>query len=561
MTTDNSVLNDVVNGQQPTSPLAGPSTSLMPESPQDFEQATAPTSGRVSPWRSILQGALLGMQGAAQPTKGRGSFAQGVGMGVTGEIQGEQRQIENQQRQQQLNFESAQAANEMIAAQARARQEDMASKLTQAQIDSLNANTQAYLQDHGIKPNVTVQGSTPDEIQASASGALGTLSQQNDGKVPRVATFGSPIGVGENPDTHSVVAYHANQQPGADKRAVIDDYLLATRGLPSTDSEWQSGFGKVAPGEDIPAEGLISRNARTIGQDAKFVDAMQFRQVPAVPSRDGRIDIGAAESLQQTLQQQADNYAKLPGAKPAYAAFLQQKADAFKSLTRDSLVNEAELTNRRIAQEETARQQAMEPFKQKEREFQAGVTLNTELAKDANTKNQTYWADPQHGYAATLQQTRTANASIDAAKDGNGLLTSFAPTMAVLGINVSAGVHRISPAEAQAAAMPGGFAERFNAWFDKAASGKLSPQLTQEAHQLMGILQDSAYQKALSQSQMAAASGKIPVNVMPAMTPEGKITTLDKAIPPQGADVRVPGPGGKMYWGNSRTRAIIGPAE
>ena len=203
----------------------------------------------------------------------------------------------------------------------------------------------------------------------------------------------------------------------------------------------------------------------------------------------------------------------------------------------------------------------MEPFKRKEREFQAGLSVNTEEAKNANTKNQQYWADPQHGYVTAKQQFDTTNASIDAAKDGNGLLTSFVPTMEVLGMNVAAGVHRISPQESQAASLPGGYTERFNAWLDKASKGKLSPELVQEGHQLVGILQNSAYTKVLAQSQMAAASGKIPYHQMPAMSPEGKITTLDKVMMPAGADVRVPGKDGKMYWGNSQSHAIIGPAE
>src|ERR1700722_12652213 len=96
-------------------------------------------------------------------------------------------------------------------------------------------------------------------------------------------------------------------------------------------------------------------------------------------------------------------------------------------------------------------------------------------------------------------------------------LSPFVPTMEVLGMNVAAGVHRISPQESQAASLPGGYAERFNAWLAKASSGKLSPQLVQEGHQLVGILQTSAYNKTLAQSQMAAASGQIPYHTMPAM--------------------------------------------
>jgi hypothetical protein len=98
-------------------------------------------------------------------------------------------------------------------------------------------------------------------------------------------------------------------------------------------------------------------------------------------------------------------------------------------------------------------------------------------------------------YRATQQSVNQIGASIDAAKDGNGLITSFVPTMEVLGINASNGVHRISPAEAQAAALPGGWAERFNAWFDKASTGKLSPWLQAEGKQLAKILSQSAYQR------------------------------------------------------------------
>ena len=98
-------------------------------------------------------------------------------------------------------------------------------------------------------------------------------------------------------------------------------------------------------------------------------------------------------------------------------------------------------------------------------------------------------------YRATQQSVSQLQASIDAAKDGNGLLTSFVPTMEVLGINASNGVHRISPAEAQAAQLPGGWVERFNAWFDKASTGKLSPQLQEEGKALAKVLSDSAYQR------------------------------------------------------------------
>jgi len=98
-------------------------------------------------------------------------------------------------------------------------------------------------------------------------------------------------------------------------------------------------------------------------------------------------------------------------------------------------------------------------------------------------------------YRDTQKSVGQLSQAIDGASDGNGLLTSFVPTMEVLGINAANGVHRISPAEAQAAQLPGGWAERFNAWFDKASTGKVSPELKTEGKQLAQILAKTSYQK------------------------------------------------------------------
>jgi hypothetical protein len=112
-------------------------------------------------------------------------------------------------------------------------------------------------------------------------------------------------------------------------------------------------------------------------------------------------------------------------------------------------------------------------------------------------------------YRDTQKSVGQLKAAIDASKDGNGLLTSFAPTMEVLGINAANGVHRISPAEAQAANLPGGWSERFNAWFDKATTGKMSPQLQAEGKQLADILAKSAHDryKATYQDESSIVEG------------------------------------------------------
>ena len=147
-----------------------------------------------------------------------------------------------------------------------------------------------------------------------------------------------------------------------------------------------------------------------------------------------------------------------------------------------------------------------------------------------NYKN---WNDPQHGYGQVASAAKLTLKAIQEGADGNGLAASMAPTMTVLGINGFNQTHRISPAEAQAAGAPGGYAERFNAWADKAFKGKLNAQVASEGKQLMNDILDAAYSRAVSGSQMAATSGGILATQMPAMDREGNITTLDKAIGPK----------------------------
>jgi gas vesicle protein len=161
----------------------------------------------------------------------------------------------------------------------------------------------------------------------------------------------------------------------------------------------------------------------------------------------------------------------------------------------------------------------------------AGAAQNaTQPTKDVEIGKadlQKIWSG-EKGYASALQQGKQTIDSIKAGADGNGLLTSMASTMEVLGVNRAAGVTRISPAEAAAANLPGGYAERFNAWADKAASGKLSPQLASEGKQLMNIVLDSAHAKAIQEAKFTAANRGIPEKNAVALDRSGKLTTLDK---------------------------------
>jgi hypothetical protein len=153
------------------------------------------------------------------------------------------------------------------------------------------------------------------------------------------------------------------------------------------------------------------------------------------------------------------------------------------------------------------------------------------------------WTDPQHGFGQTLAQANLGKATIKAGADGNGLLTSLEPTMAVLGMNSFAGVHRISPAEATAAGAPGGWSERFGAWADKASQGKLSAQLAKEGNQLFDQLVQAKHQQSLQATQLIVANtpGMDEKNIR-VSDPDGKMVKFSEAIKnqPKSAPIQAP---------------------
>ncbi len=159
---------------------------------------------------------------------------------------------------------------------------------------------------------------------------------------------------------------------------------------------------------------------------------------------------------------------------------------------------------------------------------QTKAILGTRFNEKGADAIEKFWTDPQRGYAGALAQAKQTTNSIKAGADGNGLLTSMIPTMEVLGVNHAAGISRISPTEAQAANLPGGWAERWNAWADKAMKGKLSPQLAAEGQQLMGIVTDAAYNRALTSSAYSAHAHNMAPQDTTVMDRDGNWTTLDK---------------------------------
>ena len=190
-------------------------------------------------------------------------------------------------------------------------------------------------------------------------------------------------------------------------------------------------------------------------------------------------------------------------------------------------------------------------------EASKGISQTNELAKKGFDDINKQWTDLSHGFSGALAQINNTKNAIQAGADGSGLMTSMVPTMEVLGINHAAGISRISPAEAIAAGMPGGFAERWNAWGTKAATGRLTPELAKEGRQLMDIIIRSKYSQSLQSTRMLAANSGIDTNQVTVLDIDGQPATLASRIkiatPPPGATGTAPDPKtGKLWWHDAK---------
>jgi hypothetical protein len=158
----------------------------------------------------------------------------------------------------------------------------------------------------------------------------------------------------------------------------------------------------------------------------------------------------------------------------------------------------------------------------------------TTFQNNGITANEKLLNDPHSGYLGTAAQLDQTRKSIIAGADGNALLTNMVPTMEVLGINHAAGISRISPAEATAAGLSPEWATRWNAWAQRAGTGSLSPELAKEGSALVDIIQDTQYRKLLQQQLISANGHHLSYGDVPSVDKNGEITTLDKAVNPNG---------------------------
>ena len=231
--------------------------------------------------------------------------------------------------------------------------------------------------------------------------------------------------------------------------------------------------------------------------------------------------VKAAQEIAPPTQAQLDTFTKttLPSfanVTPAQRASFAQEAQQARTVPEfNKVVSDADATDKAMQMHADSLAQTR-------------AIMGDKFGQAGLTENEKVWTDPARGYAAALAQANQTKQSIKAGADGNGLVTSMVPTMEVLGINHAAGINRISPQEAHAAGLPGSWAEQWNAWATKAMTGKLTPQLASQGNQLMDIVSNAAYTRAVQSSQVIAKGHNLPYENTPAMNRDGSITTLDK---------------------------------
>jgi hypothetical protein len=342
---DTSNLTDALGGGSiPDSvPIVAPPVgNTLGESTPPPPAAPAPPApaGTPSVWKNLVMGAIYGLAGSA----GAKSFGAGAAGGAEGVIAAKQRDIENQQRAQQLQFESVRAADSHILAQKQAQEADLAIAEHKSRLADNAAQLNAYLEDNGLKPIVTISGNNPNDMHAQAIGGLTTLAAANGGQVPFVATVNDPIGVGADKGNHEIRAYAATpaavQNIAIDPKTttvpkIVNDVRLAQGQLPLKDADWQQ-LG-MTPALSDPSKGLDARTARQVAQKTAIEEALRFVTTPEITGGDSAEQItGKNSPIVFQAQQAIANYKTAGGDDSKFAALLQNRLDTLKSGVNDA---------------------------------------------------------------------------------------------------------------------------------------------------------------------------------------------------------------------------------
>jgi len=327
-------------GQPEAAPVSAAPSAPAPTAgtAADAAASAAAAPHAMSPWAGILQGALWGLAGASQKGPGRGGFAAGLGMGVRGAMEGEQQQVQNQQRAQQLQFESVRAADSHILAMKQAQEADSANEDHQTQLILHQQQVNEYALEHGDSPIFTISGKTQAEMHAQAAGGLQTLSDRNGGTIPAVTTTNAPLTTGS--DSHSINVYSAPTASALQQNP--DGYLRLIN-----EARKVNGQAPIGSASDLNVLGGQVSKGNAYAGVKQMVSEAQARlyQVPATDSKPGANEATAAH-----LQQQFDTYSKRPDADPATVKLLQTQLDTFKS----AMSNQENLTSQAAASKKVA---------------------------------------------------------------------------------------------------------------------------------------------------------------------------------------------------------------
>lgn len=414
----------------PPNPLSGTEPQNVVPS---LSEQPAPPAARPSPWRDILQGALEGIRGASQPTKGRGSFAQGVGMGVGGEMQGEQERAELAGRQSAIRFQNAQSAD--LISQAALRNKQL-SKMDQEAEDAHNANAvkiMGELQQMGV--GFSVVGRSPEEAQAY----LEQETKQNGGVGPKLI-----LHLGDK-----FVAADLNQATQGPAILPMVNQMRQAQGLQPLSAQQWATMPQAAKNQ-------------TADDSAHYFN-------PVIADEGS---LAKARNALSTAQAQPD----YPG-----------KEDAVKRLAQAVQLGEANVqkTNAEAAAQaanvEKSRQEAGEPYREKERAFQADLARQT---AEINRQNQDKTA---RGLKADEMITKEANDRDSDLKNINDLKDNLSQIDAKNQAAVSAfqvkfaeheivqgGVKRLNTTELDALTKGlGDYGRQFRAWVDKGFNGDM----------------------------------------------------------------------------------------
>jgi hypothetical protein len=293
-------------GGDPTADLVGDKLS----------GGSAPNSPKPRFWQSILMGALHGMAGSAGAT----SFGAGLAGGVKGEFAYQQQDLENRQRQQQLDaqtqdtqstirFRNAQAASFTAEAAMRDAQLHALPEQLRQQQAAGSLSIMKELDALGIRPTLV----TPNTSQGAEAG-LQQLTQSHDG-VPPLFT----LNIGDQ-----LIGYDLSQLSQAPQGLSIINQVNGIQGKPTiTQDMWNK----------IP----------TASRTQLMNNAITFWD--PVPTKE---NVGI---LYQQYQNNLDTYKKDPNADPGVLGRLQSIVDNLKKTQSgldqhelDTKTNEAQAT-------------------------------------------------------------------------------------------------------------------------------------------------------------------------------------------------------------------------